>query len=295
MRIANHDGRLTLVRRDDTVDVATASDGRFDSAIEHVFDRWDEFVDWCRSDGLTATGSTRPAGSIGPVSPRPRQIFGVGLNYVDHAREAGSPLPTVPLLFTKFSSALAGPNAVVELSGPSVDWEVELVVVVGRRCDGVSRDRAWDHVAGLTIGQDISDRDVQLEGATPQYSFGKSFANFAPIGPALVTPDEFPDPDAVALECWVDDERVQNGTSANLVFSVPQLVEYISARVVLEPGDLIFTGTPAGVGLGRTPRRYLRDGETIVSRIEGIGEMTNRVVDPAVAVTDLQADAVAAR
>ncbi|MBY6709434.1 fumarylacetoacetate hydrolase family protein [Rhodococcus sp. BP-241] len=289
MRIANHDDRLTLLTGDAAIDVATASDGLFDHRIEHIYDRWDEFVAWCfqhdphaASHDADATGAGEPA--VGAVSPRPRQIFGVGLNYVDHAAEAGSPLPEVPLLFTKFGSSLAGPNADISLTGPSVDWEVELVVVVGSRCAKVNRADAWSHVAGLTVGQDISDRDVQLQGANPQYSFGKSFENFAPIGPVLVTPDEFDDPDSLALRCSVNGEIMQDGTSSNLVFPVPELVEYISARVTLFPGDLIFTGTPAGVGLGRSPQRYLRAGDVIVSTIEGIGEMTNTVVDPVHAI-----------
>ncbi|MBY6538837.1 fumarylacetoacetate hydrolase family protein [Rhodococcus sp. BP-349] len=282
MRIANHDDRLTLLAGDTAIDVATASDGLFDHRIEHIYDRWDEFITWCRHHAPRAQ-SADAAGpgvaAVGAVSPRPRQIFGVGLNYVDHAAEAGSPLPTVPLLFTKFPSAIAGPNTTITLTGPSVDWEVELVVVVGRRCEKVNRADAWSHVAGLTVGQDISDRDVQLQGANSQYSFGKSFENFAPIGPVLVTPDEFDDPDSLALRCSVNGEIMQDGTSSNLVFPVSELIEYISARVTLFPGDLIFTGTPAGVGLGRSPRRYLRAGDVIVSTIEGIGGMTNKMTD----------------
>jgi 2-keto-4-pentenoate hydratase/2-oxohepta-3-ene-1,7-dioic acid hydratase in catechol pathway len=282
MRIANHDGRLTLLTGDGAVDVADASGGRFDHRIDAIYDRWDEFVDWSRTPDLAVTNEAGDA-SVGPVNPRPRQVFGVGLNYVDHAREAGSPLPTVPLLFTKFPSAIAGPNAEIELSGPSVDWEVELVVVIGKEAARVSAADAWGHVAGLTIGQDVSDRDVQLHGATAQFSFGKSFANFAPIGPVLVTPDEFDDPDAVTLKCWVGDELMQDGTSSDLVFSVAELIEYISAKVTLFPGDLIFTGTPAGVGLGRTPQRYLVDGDVVTSEISGIGTMTNKFTAPAVA------------
>lgn len=278
MRIANHDGRLTLLTDSGAIDVAVASQGRFDHRVESIYDTWEEFVDWARTRTVGASESPELGGAaVGPVSPRPRQIFGVGLNYVDHAREAGSPLPTVPLLFTKFPSAIAGPNAVIELSGPSVDWEVELVVVIGKEAEQVSVADAWDYVAGLTIGQDVSDRDVQLHGKTAQYSFGKSFANFAPIGPVLVTPDEFGDPDALTLKCWVGDELMQDGTSSDLVFSIAELVEYISAKVTLFPGDLIFTGTPAGVGLGRTPPRYLADGDVIVSEISGIGSMTNTV------------------
>ncbi|WP_037184327.1 fumarylacetoacetate hydrolase family protein [Rhodococcoides fascians] len=281
MRIANHDGRLTMLTRHGAIDVARASDGLFDHRIEAIYDRWDEFVDWSRTCESDAPGHREHSiATVGPISPRPRQIFGIGLNYVDHAREAGSPLPEVPLIFTKFPSSIAGPDAVVELSGPSVDWEVELVVVIGREASNVSGSDAWSHVAGLTVGQDVSDRDVQLQGKTAQFSFGKSFANFAPIGPALVTPDEFDDPNELTLKCWIGDELMQDGTSSDLVFSVAELIEYISAKVTLFPGDLIFTGTPAGVGLGRTPQRYLADGDIITSEISGIGTMTNKVTAP---------------
>lgn len=277
MRIANHAGRLTLLHGGAEIDVARLSGERFGHRIEDIFERWEEFTAWAAAVNPDHPAASSGTADVGPVSPRPRQVIGVGLNYVDHAREAGSPLPTVPLLFTKFPSAIAGPDADVELSGDSVDWEVELVVVIGREAARVSKDDAWSCIAGLTVGQDISDREVQLQGSAPQYSFGKSFRNYAPIGPVLVTPDEFEDLDRLSLKCWIGDELVQDGTSGDLVFSIPELIEYISSEVTLYPGDLIFTGTPAGVGLGMTPQRFLTDGDVITSSITGIGSMTNKV------------------
>lgn len=277
MRIANHSGRLTLLHGEIEIDVARLSGEKFSHRMEDIFDRWVEFTEWAAAVQFDQTDTSRGGADAGPVSPRPRQVIGVGLNYTDHAREAGSPLPTVPLLFTKFPSSIAGPDAEIELSGSSVDWEVELVVVIGREAARVTQADAWGYVAGLTVGQDISDREVQLQGSNPQYSFGKSFRNYAPIGPVLVTPDEFEDVARLSLKCWIGDELVQDGTSGDLVFSIPELVEYISTEVTLYPGDLIFTGTPAGVGLGMTPQRFLADGDVITSSISGIGSMSNKV------------------
>jgi len=208
--------------------------------------------------------------------PRPRQVFAIGLNYADHAAESGMETPPAPLTFTKFPSCVAGPTADIPLSGEMVDWEVEIVVVIGRTCANVSVADAWDVVAGLTLGQDVSDRLVQLTGSPPQFSLGKSFPAYGPIGPALVSVDGFADPNDIALWCDVSGERMQDSRSGNLIFSIPTLVAYLSSICALEPGDLIFTGTPDGVGMAKG--RYLRDGEVIVSGAEVIGELQNRCV-----------------
>jgi 2-keto-4-pentenoate hydratase/2-oxohepta-3-ene-1,7-dioic acid hydratase in catechol pathway len=182
------------------------------------------------------------------------------------------------MVFTKFPSCLVGPNAEVPLTSDRVDWEVEQVVVIGRRASRVAAEHAWDYVAGMTVGQDISDRRLQFAGKPPQFSLGKSATAFGPTGPALVSLDEFEDPDSLALRCWVAGERMQESTTENLIFSVPELIAYISRYCVLEPGDLLFTGTPGGVGSVREPRRYLVAGETIESEIEGIGRLSNLCV-----------------
>jgi len=211
-----------------------------------------------------------------PVVPRPGKVFAIGLNYSSHAAESSMALPPAPLTFTKFPSCLVGPAADVVLSGATVDWEVELVVVIGEGGRNITEADAWSHVAGLTLGQDISDRKVQLTGQPPQFSLGKSFDTFGPIGPALVSVDSFPDPDAIELWCDVDGERKQHGTTADLIFSVSYLVSYLSSICTLETGDIIFTGTPDGVGMASGT--FLKEGQTIVSGAAVIGELHNRCV-----------------
>ncbi len=213
---------------------------------------------------------------LGAPVPHSQQVFGIGLNYRDHAGESGTPLPPAPLTFTKFPSCIAGPTADVPLSGAMVDWEVEIVAVVGDETANVGVDDAWSVLAGLTLGQDISDRAVQLTGTPPQFCLGKSFANFGPIGPALVSVDTFENPDDIGIWCDVADERMQEARTRELIFSIPTLVAYLSSICRLFPGDLIFTGTPSGVGMARS--RYLSSGETIVSGAEVIGELRNRCV-----------------
>jgi 2,4-didehydro-3-deoxy-L-rhamnonate hydrolase len=277
MRIGNLSDRLTLFVEAGAVDVERASDGRFDADPQAVYARWDEFLDWVVTAPLDSAGSFDPA-DLGPPAPRPAQVFAVGLNYRDHAREAGVELPGSPTVFTKFVSSFTGAEAEIVLAGDTVDWEVELVVVVGRPARHVPVERGWDHVAGLTVGQDLSERTVQLRPPVPQFSLGKSYPGFSPSGPWLVTPDEFADRDDIALGCSVDGESVQKGRTRDLVFPVPALIAQLSAVLPLQPGDVVFTGTPAGVGNARNPRRFLAPGEELVSWVEGIGEMRHRFV-----------------
>jgi len=184
-------------------------------------------------------------------------------------------------VFTKFASALAGPVTTVQLPPGSVDWEVEVVVVIGKMATSVALGDAWDHVAGLTAGQDISERQLQRSGPVPQYSLAKSFPGFAPIGPCVVTVDEFDRPDDLELGCEVNGEIMQHGRSSDMIFPVSELVAYLSGIVTLFPGDIIFTGTPSGVGMGRTPPRFLHDGDVVRSWIEGIGELIQTCAAPA--------------
>jgi 2,4-didehydro-3-deoxy-L-rhamnonate hydrolase len=180
----------------------------------------------------------------------------------------------LPPVFTKYISSISGPVSRVRLpEGGHTDWEVELVVVIGRRAEEVAEDEAWEHVAGLCVGQDISERITQMQSSAPQFGLGKSFPGFAPMGPWLVTSEEFVNPDDLELGCSIDGEEVQKGRTGDLIFSVPALISKLSAVLPLLPGDVIFTGTPAGVGLGRTPQRFLADGEELISYVEGIGEL----------------------
>ncbi|HEU5151621.1 MAG TPA: fumarylacetoacetate hydrolase family protein [Iamia sp.] len=278
MKIANHDGRLVLVRDDGVVDVATASDGRFGPDPMAAFDDWAALGAWAAEADPAVTGPLDEA-VLGCPVPRPRQVFAIGLNYRSHAEESGMQIPAVPATFTKFPASLGGPFDDIEIHGDTVDWEVELVAVIGTTADRVAEADAWDHVAGLTVGQDISDRTLQL-AAGMQFSLGKSRRGYGPMGPWLVTPDEVPDRDALALGCSVDGEVVQDGRTDDLVFSVPRLVTELSAVLPLLPGDVIFTGTPSGVGMARQPPRALRPGQLLETWVEGIGTIRNRCVEP---------------
>lgn len=278
MRIANIRGRVALVVSDRVHDVEKASNGRFGPDPRGVLDDWEAFAEWARQASFGDDGDALAAENLECVVPRPTQVFAIGLNYRDHAAESGFDAPEgYPPVFTKFASALSAPNADVTIPpGGNVDWEVELVAVIGRQAHNIEVADAWSHVAGLTIGQDISERVLQLSGPAPQFSLGKSFANFAPVGPVLVSVDEFADPDDLAMTASINGETVQSGRTSQMIFSVSELISRLSKVVTFFPGDLIFTGTPAGVGLGRTPQRWLQDGDVLVSEIEGIGSMTQR-------------------
>jgi 2-keto-4-pentenoate hydratase/2-oxohepta-3-ene-1,7-dioic acid hydratase in catechol pathway len=211
--------------------------------------------------------------------PDPRQVFAIGLNYAPHAAEAGYDLPSEPMVFTKFPSSITGPVATVTLPpGGHTDWEIEVVAVVGRGGRNISESAAWDALAGVTLGQDLSERITQLAGRPAQFSLGKSFAGFAPIGPWIVTPDELADPDDIAFSSHLDGEPLQSGRTSEMIFSIPRLVAHISSVCELLPGDLIFTGTPKGIGNRLDPPRFLQPGQTLVSRAEGVGEITQRFV-----------------
>ena len=271
MRFGTIDGRLVLVRDALALDVARHSSLPSDPV--EALARFDDFVAWAAE---TDFSNAVPAEKLGPPVPHPRQVFAVALNYRPHAAEAGFQPPDEPLVFTKFPSCIVGPDATVRVATEKVDWEVELVAVIGRRAEGVTTERAWEHVAGVTVGQDISARDVQMQGSPPQFSLGKSFPGFGPTGPWLVTPDALPDRDDLAIACSVNGERMQADRTSSMIFSVPETVARLSAICPLLPGDLIFTGTPAGVGNRMDPPRYLQPGDELVSTIEGIGSITTR-------------------
>jgi 2,4-didehydro-3-deoxy-L-rhamnonate hydrolase len=275
MRFGNVGGRMQLVVGDGLVDVETASAGRLPADPMAAIDRWDALVDWARAaDGGSAPAAPLSGSALRAPVPRPRQVFGVGLNYRLHVAEGARELPEEPAVFTKFPSCIAGPSSEIPVGSETVDWEVELVVVLGRAAHRVDIDRAWDHVAGLMVGQDISDRAVQMRPPA-QWSLAKSFTGFGPTGPLLVTVDDVPDRDDLELGCSVNGEEMQKARTSDLIFPVPELVSRLSHIVTLWPGDLIFTGTPSGVGYARTPPRFLRPGDVVTSHIEGIGELRN--------------------
>jgi 2-keto-4-pentenoate hydratase/2-oxohepta-3-ene-1,7-dioic acid hydratase in catechol pathway len=248
-----------------------------------VYGEWEAFSAWAKTVDLAgATAFNRD--DLHAPTPGPRQIFAIGLNYRDHAKESGQAIPDSPLVFTKFVTSLAGPAATIALPDGSVDWEVELVAVIGKRAYQVAAADAWSYVAGLTVGQDISERKTQLRGPAPQFSLGKSFPNFAPMGPYVVTLDEIPNPDSLRIQTELSGEGVegvmslQDGNTSDLIFSVPSLIESLSSVLPLLPGDIIFTGTPAGVGMGRDPRMFLQPGQVLTSTIEGVGQLRNVTV-----------------
>lgn len=208
-----------------------------------------------------------PLGQVG-------KIVCVGLNYADHAAEAGLPAPTEPVLFMKATSALTGPTDAVRIppGAAKTDWEVELGVVIGQRMQHVPEAQALAHVAGYVLANDVSERSYQMERGG-QWVKGKSYDSFAPVGPWLVTADEVPDPHAIDLWLEVNGERMQNGSTRNFIFGVPTVLAYISQFITLEPGDLVLTGTPAGVGLGQKPApRFLRAGDVMRLGATGLGE-----------------------
>lgn len=219
-----------------------------------------------------------PLADVQLVAPlaKPPRIFAVGLNYADHAAESKMKVQTVPTVFMKLSSSVCGPgdDVILPKNSTEPDYEVELAVVIGKPGYRIAADDWQLHVFGYTILNDVSARDVQL--ATSQWTLGKSFPTFSPLGPCIVTKDEIADPHALDIALSIDGEVLQNSNTRNLIFKLPALIEHISSLTPLEPGDIISTGTPEGVGLGRDPKRWLRDGEEMVLTIQGIGELRNR-------------------
>ncbi len=213
----------------------------------------------------------------------PRALVCIGLNYRQHAAETNAPLPKVPVVFFKNPASVQNPSDAIELprwlASGKVDYECELAVVIGRRCKNVSRAAALDYVLGYTCGNDVSARDWQKEGGGSQWCRGKSFDTFCPLGPVLVTPEEIPNPNALRISTKVNGETLQDCSTADMIFDVPALLEFLSGSTTLLPGTVILTGTPHGVGMARTPPRWLQPGDTVAVEIEKIGVLTNPVVE----------------
>src|SRR5215813_6212455 len=275
IRLASVAGRAQLVRGSRRLDLERVSNGRFPADPMGALAMWSALAEW---GGGLADGrfdeAVERAQFDAPV-PRPAKVFAIGLNYRSHATEAGLEVPTAPMVFTKFPNCLAGPHARVRLSSEFVDYEAELVVVIGRRVRDVPAARALEVVAGYSAGQDISDRKLQFSDKPPQFSLGKSIDSFGPLGPELVSLDGIPDPNDLEIVCAVNDERLQHARTTDMVFSVPELVSYLSRFCTLEPGDLIFTGTPAGVGSGAARSRCRRPGDGLAASIENVGALVS--------------------
>jgi 2-keto-4-pentenoate hydratase/2-oxohepta-3-ene-1,7-dioic acid hydratase in catechol pathway len=228
-------------------------------------------------------GNTFPAYRLSEVrlhAPllNPPRIFAIGLNYRDHAIESGMEIPTTPVVFFKLATAIAGPGdpIVLPVNSTQPDYEAELAFVIGRGGYRLAADEWRKYVYGYTIVNDVSARDVQF--ASTQWSLSKCFPTFCPLGPAIVTADEIPDPHMLHIALSIDGEKLQDSNTSNLVFKIPELIEYLSSITPLLAGDIVSTGTPPGVGLGRTPKRWLQPGETVTVTVEGLGSLTNPVV-----------------
>lgn len=284
MKLANVAGRACLVTPAGGVDLFATSDGRFPASVDDAIGSVQQIAEWFAAAKLELdpTLSTEALladmSRLGPPISRPPQVFAIGLNYADHAEETGLELPSQPMVFTKFASSLAGPGAEVPVLADTIDWEVELVAVVGAGGRDIAADNAWSHIAGFCIGQDISERRLQMASAPAQFSLAKSLRNYSPIGPWITTLDELDNPADLAISCRHGDEVLQSSRTTSLIFDVPNLVEYLSAHVELLTGDLIFTGTPDGVGVGRRPRVFIQPGWEIRSEVEGLGHLHNRFV-----------------
>ena len=275
-RLATMNDRAVLIANGGVYDLERHGNGRFSSDPMHAIAGHAELHEVAKSLASTPDAPLDST-TLGISVPRPQKIFGIGLNYRAHAEESGMDIPETPLVFTKFPSCLTGPASDVVLYAPTTDWEAELVVVIGQRARDVAREDAWKTVAGLTCGQDISDRKLQFATRPPHFDLGKSYDTYGPIGPAVVSVDSFSNPNDLALSCDINDERHQDARTSDLIFDVPALISYLSAICTLEPGDLIFTGTPSGVGSMKG--QFLTPGDVITTTIEGIGTMKNRCVE----------------
>jgi 2-keto-4-pentenoate hydratase/2-oxohepta-3-ene-1,7-dioic acid hydratase in catechol pathway len=233
------------------------------------------------TDGMATRGlfyEEREITRLAPVT-RPPKIICLGLNYRDHAIESGAPIPKEPIVFSKYATAVIGPGAPIRLPPDSqkVDYEAELVFVIGKGGRNIPEADAMLHVAGYTCGHDVSARDYQIERGGGQWVIGKTFDTFAPLGPALVTPDELPDPHRLRIQCRLNGQTMQDSNTGQMIFSVPQTIAYLSRVMTLEAGDVVFTGTPPGVGFARKPPVFLKDGDVVEIEIEGIGVLRNPV------------------
>ena len=255
---------------DDTATILDLSAGGYTSTLDVI----------SRGDGGVIGASRLSLDNVRIHAPlaNPPRIFAIGLNYRDHAKESGFEIPTTPVVFFKLATTIIGPGDSIVLPKNSTqpDYEAEFAFVIGKGGFRIPASAWREHVYGYTIVNDVSARDVQF--ATSQWSMSKNFPTFCPLGPTIVTLDEIADPHSLDISLSIDGERLQHSNTSELVFKIPELVEYLSSITPLLPGDIVSTGTPPGVGLGRNPKRWLKPGETVTVKIEGLGSLTNPVV-----------------
>ena len=280
MRLANYAGRATIVLDGHAIDVEQASGEQLGSDPMLLSDLANH--DALRAIAAAVTPIEWPLldeGLLGAPVPRPPKGFGVALNYRQHALESGRDLPTEPHLFGKTDNCVCGPfdEIVIPAGLTHIDYEAELVIVFGRTCKGATREDAWSYLAGVTAGQDISDRAEQFRPPVKQFTIAKTYDTFGPIGPYLVTADELANPDSLELVGRVSGEEMQRTNTNDLIFDVPALVVWLSRYITFNAGDLLWTGTPGGVGEARG--RFLHDGDVVETELEGVGIMRNPVVE----------------
>jgi 2-keto-4-pentenoate hydratase/2-oxohepta-3-ene-1,7-dioic acid hydratase in catechol pathway len=273
--------RAALLHRTHYIDLH-ATDPSLPSSVRGLLEAGPETLARARHAGQNPSAvhiEAATAHLLAPV-PDPRKIVCVGLNYHDHAKESGAPIPKDPVLFSKYATALVGPTDPIVLPPVSqeVDYEAELVIVVGKRGRPKDAAEALGYVAGYTVGHDVSARDWQLKKDGKQWMAGKTFDTFAPTGPHLVTADEVRDPHALAISLRLNGETMQHSSTKQMIFSVGTILAYLAQVFTLEPGDLIFTGTPPGVGFARKPPVFLKAGDVVEVEIDGLGMLRNPVV-----------------
>ncbi len=276
-----HQGQRRIgARSGDTILDLSQADPTLPSDMRSLLGAGPAALDAVRA-ALKKGAPTFDAGQIDVVAPiaNPEKVICIGLNYADHAAESNMPIPPEPVVFSKFASAIIGPGDSINLPAVSqkVDYEVELVAVIGTAGRNISEADALNHVVGYTVGHDVSARDYQLEKPGGQWLLGKAFDSFAPLGPDIVTPDEISDPHNLGIRSFLNGQTVQESRTDQLIFKVDRLVAYLSRVFTLRPGDLIFTGTPSGVGMGRDPQVWLKPGDTVVCEIDELGRLENPV------------------
>ena len=276
-----HEGRTRLgaVESDAVVDFAAHGRGLPDDMLTFLA-QGEAAFNTAREVCASGTGrlALRDVSLEAPVR-RPPKILAVGLNYRDHAAEGGFDIPTVPMIFNKQSTAVTGPQSAIYLPKESVqlDYEGEFAFIIGKRCRHVPKEKALDVIAGYTIANDVSVRDWQFR--SPTTTMGKSWDTHCPLGPYMVTPDEVGDPHSLTLRTWVNDELRQDSNTRNLIFDCSDIIAHLSTAFTLEPGDVICTGTPSGVGLGMDPKVWLKAGDAVRITIDQLGTLENRVID----------------
>ncbi|MBL6900098.1 MAG: fumarylacetoacetate hydrolase family protein [SAR86 cluster bacterium] len=275
-KLGSINNRAVLLSEDKYYDLETVSENKLSYKTSEALLNIDLLNHLHGSlNNLKASGSLEGVVFDAPVSD-PKNCYAVGLNYRNHAEEAGMQIPEVPMIFTKHTTCLVSATADIEMRSNYVDYEAELVVVIGKKGKDISKQDAWDYVAGVCIGQDISDRPAQFAATPAQFNLGKSFDTFGPIGPYLVSPDMVNAKDGLSIECRVNDEVRQSDNTNDLIFDVPNIIAYLSEILTLNVGDVIFTGTPGGVGV--MEGKFLKDGDILSTTIEGLGTMTNKCV-----------------